>query len=609
MTTSRSIALRNSGLVVAAVIAVVTLVAGTSTATAGSRRRVVVLDFKGPEAGKFHADVVSLVRKTHTVVSIDKWERTADDLGAMKLNSKNVQKVARKLNVDGVIVGEVEKRRDRFILRLKVREGRSGDYTGNPIEATSGKGWLDARATKDVKGELLDTIDTLDPPRSSGDDEEDRPRSRDRDRELEDEEEDRPPRSKSRDREEDRGFSRTKSDKRGRDMDDEEMEEDRPPPPRGKTKLSGNGNGSSKSMAKSRERDRGDPTSSEGEDEENPLPARSAKSSGKSSGKSNLAEDERDLIRSGKEPNQGDEEGGEARGEDEEDGDRVAAKDEGEDEDGGDVEEKLEVEDTIDRKAYGERGVDAALGVSVWRRRLGFSSQSTLDDDPQGYKGAPVAGLYFDADVYPLVFTKSRSILRHLGVTVLVDRILKIQSEINFMGETSVLPTRQYRYGAGVIFRYPLGKSATAPVIAARVRYSKMAFSIDRGAAPAGATVDVPNVGYTIVDPGLIFTLPVGTKFSITAEAMFDAMMKTGEISEGDQYGQGTVTGFEGELHADYRFTNNLFARAAFKFMTVGFSFNGNGDLSTNRDADAEQDVFGARDTYLGGFVGAGFLF
>ena len=65
----------------------------------------------------------------------------------------------------------------------------------------------------------------------------------------------------------------------------------------------------------------------------------------------------------------------------------------------------------------------------------------------------------------------------------------------------------------------------------------------------------------TIVDPGLFFTLPIGTRLAISVEGAFAAMLKTGDISEGDNYGQGTVTGFDGEVHVDYRFARHIFAR------------------------------------------------
>jgi len=65
----------------------------------------------------------------------------------------------------------------------------------------------------------------------------------------------------------------------------------------------------------------------------------------------------------------------------------------------------------------------------------------------------------------------------------------------------------------------------------------------------------------------------------------------------------------EGELGGDYALTRNIFARASFRFETIGFKFKGTGAMTTGRDTDPEQDVFGARDNYLGGAVTVGYLY
>ena len=104
----------------------------TGIANAG-RKRVVVLEFDGDKAEKFHADIVKLIKKSHTVVSIDKWNGAAEEMSATKLTDKNIKKVAKKLKVDGVVSGTVEKRRDEYILRMKLRSGVSGEIIGSQV--------------------------------------------------------------------------------------------------------------------------------------------------------------------------------------------------------------------------------------------------------------------------------------------------------------------------------------------------------------------------------------------------------------------------------------------------------------------------------------------
>jgi hypothetical protein len=646
MTTSRSTGFRNSGALLAITIATAIVLGGAGTAIAG-RHRVVILEFKGPNAAKFHADVVKIVRKSHTVVGIEKWENAADDLGATKINSKNVKRVAQKLNVDGVIIGEVEKRRDRYILRIKVREGRSGDYTGNPIEATSGDARLDARSTRDLRGELLDTIDTLDPAVSARDDDDDRGRrarddddddDRGRRARDDDEEDDRASRGKDRGKTrgkgrdsededaEDDGGSRGKSgfsskgDRRGRDQVDEDDEDDEDTGSKAKAKAKARGKG--KSLADdddmdeddrgSRGKDRGDPRTSDGDDDENPLGASKskAKGAGKAKAKGGDKDDEEDADVRVASSDDDDEDDGDRRarddeGDDEGDGDgedRVAARDD--DDDGGEDNEVRDADtgeepedDGIDHTSVANRAIDAVIGLSVMRRTLSFQTEAGLADAPQGYRGAPVAGFYLDADLYPLALSKkNRSITKDIGVTVLADRVIKISSNVGGVK----LASKQYRYGVGVVFRYPIGPA----LLTARLRYSKMGFSIARD----GVMVDVPDVDYTVIDPGLGIVYPFG-KLAIGLDAAFMAIPSTGKMQDASQYGGATVTGFDAEAHVDYLITSKIFARAAFHFVTIGLKFKGNGAMTTDRDADADQDVFSARDTYLGGFISGGYLF
>src|ERR1041384_8583037 len=121
MMNSRSIASTSKLLAVA--VAVAAVLGVTRVAEAG-RKRVVVLEFEGPRSEKFHDDLVRLIKKTHTVVPAEKWNGTAEQLGAGTRSGRDAKKVARKLKVDAIVEGKIEKRRDEFIIRLKLRAGK-----------------------------------------------------------------------------------------------------------------------------------------------------------------------------------------------------------------------------------------------------------------------------------------------------------------------------------------------------------------------------------------------------------------------------------------------------------------------------------------------------
>ena len=90
MTSSRSSILRSSLVVLAA------LVFWMGHADAG-RKRIVVLEFDGPKADRFHSDVVKLIKKKHTVLKLDRWTAKARALDATAVTDKNIKKIAGKL--------------------------------------------------------------------------------------------------------------------------------------------------------------------------------------------------------------------------------------------------------------------------------------------------------------------------------------------------------------------------------------------------------------------------------------------------------------------------------------------------------------------------------
>ena len=571
MMSSKSTASTSSwlGLVVALVGV---LLFAPALAQAGGRKRVVVLELEGPKAEKFHEDLVKLIKKSHTVIPIEKWNEKAEELDASKASDKNFKKVAKKLKVDAIITGKIDKRRDEYIIKLKLRMGKTGALVGEGVDTKADGPRIDGKAAKDLKDELIDAIGNVDANRSGGgedeDEEEDKPVKKVvKKTDDEDEEEDKPVK---------KGFSRKT------DVEDDEEDEDKPVK-----------KGFSKKVVE--------------EDEDKPVvKKKSAKKTDDEEvaalkSKKDDEEDEDPLPKSKKKPA--------ASKQDEEDEDedapkkKVASKDD-EDEDGGSVEEDSGDEDAapVSALSAGERAVDAVIGLSFNARRMSFTSEAGLAMGPPPYKGVPVAGLLIDATVYPLAIGhKKQGMAKNFGATVLFDKVLKISSKA---GNPPVsLPTSQSRWAVGGVFRYPLGKLTAG----ATLRVGRQAFKITPS---GGVTPDIPNVNYTIVDPSVFMRYQIAPKFLFNLNLGFMLMLDTGQIQNGDQYGPATVTGFEGEIGGDYLLTKNIFVRAAFKFETIGFKFRG-GAMKTNTkyDADGAQDVFGARDSYLGGAVTVGYLY
>jgi hypothetical protein len=141
-------------------LALVVLCALTGVAQAG-RKRVVVLDLEGPRHERVHDDLVKLLKKTHTVISTDKWDGTAEALGADARSDKGVKQIARKLKIDAIVGGKIEKRRDAYVVRLELHLGKTGAIVGEPVNATTAGPGLDGKALRALRKELVAVIDDV----------------------------------------------------------------------------------------------------------------------------------------------------------------------------------------------------------------------------------------------------------------------------------------------------------------------------------------------------------------------------------------------------------------------------------------------------------------
>ncbi|HTL32776.1 MAG TPA: hypothetical protein VL326_06615 [Kofleriaceae bacterium] len=543
------------------------LLAGNAFA---GRKRVVVLDFDGPKAEKFHEDLVKLIKKSHTVVSVDKWNAKAEELDAAKVTEKNVKKIAKKLKVDGVVTGKVEKRRDEYIIRLKLRSGTTGEILGNSVQTKADGPRLDGQAQRDIKEELIGAIEELESNHDGADEEEateeEGPKTSKKDKDKDKEEEGSADEGSHKS-----GFSKK------HDMDET----------------------TSKDEEKSEKKKKDEEKAEKKKKDEEEKAEREAK---KDEEESDKRDEEKKEERSKKRKASREEEGeGEGEGE------------------GSSVEESGDVDD-VDAElkvAPSRRAIDAVVGLSFTARNLKFSYSQDLGKPPPGYKQVvPVPGAMVDITAYPMSFNhKPKGIISGIGLNILYDQVIKINSVKKYadgMGtlQEANLTTKENRWSVGGVFRYPLGMEKSSIVVGGTLSYGRQIFSVAQK-LPNNDPTDIPNVAYTMLSPGGFVQAPVIPKVTLNAEAMFHLITNTGEIQTQAQYGPSTVTGFEFALGGDYMLMKNVFVRASFRYETIGFKFKGTDPMAQThtRDTDPDQDVQGARDSYLGGTATVGYVY
>ncbi|HTJ46624.1 MAG TPA: hypothetical protein VL463_31175 [Kofleriaceae bacterium] len=562
--------------------------------TADAKKRIVVLDFSGPKAEGYQTQVEGVIKKVGTMVSAQKWLDAADELGASKMSSKNITKIAGKLKVDGVVMGSVDRRGSRYFVHVKLRAGATGEQVAE-VQLVVRGGKLSSSDLGEVKDQIGGAIASLEAPGAA------------------DEDEDVADEPKHKDKHKGKGKHKITDDDESSGDDEATASDDEDAKPKGKDKHKG-----------FRGHDRTDDDVAEASDDEDA--DADAKPKGKAKGKhkgkaidedADVADDE-DAKPKGKAKGKSkdrDEDASDEASSDDSDGDRdrVASRD---DEASSDDDEAIGAEGELARDPH-HRPFDALAGLSFTSRNLSFTTSPGLTNKPQGYKsGVPVTGVFVDADLYPLAFNgKNKSITRDLGLTVMFDRVLSINSQLQYTDmtgakQTATLGTTEQHYAAGVIFRYALGKTPSDATIYASVRYNRSKFVIAKEQAPMGVTVDIPNTDYTYVDPGVAIRYPVNPKIAIVGGVRALIITNTGEMQQPDQYGAATVLGFDVDAGGDYMLDKAWFIHAGLKLSTIGFSFKGTGTLSNNRDGDATTtDVSAARDTYYGAVVTAGYLY
>jgi hypothetical protein len=568
----------------------------------------------------------------------------ADELDAKSGGEKNFKKIAKKLKIDGIVEGRVEKRREEYILRLKLREGKTGEVIGNPVDTKAEGPRIDGKAQRDITDELVEQINQLESNRATGggDDDEDKPAkttkkvaSKD-----DDDEEDKPAPKKGA-----KTPAKKEDPKKAAKKADDDDDEDKPmakkgakaapakkEDPKKAAKKGGDdddddeGKPMAKKGAKAAPAKKEDPKKAaakkggDDDDEDKPTAKKgAAKKEDPKKAKKDDDEDTKAALKTKKdEPKKadakkGDDDDGDDKAAaakkkkgDDDDGDdgaakkKVAMKD---DDDGGSVDKKVEPAGPSAPLTPGTRAIDAVFGASFMARQLSFNS-TLMMNKPIGYKQTLLPGGYVDATFFPLGFSHGGGLLSGLGLNAQFDRVLKVSAQQVAMDGTKVqMPITEQRYRIAAVVRFPFGAGASAALTAG---YGKETFTISRG----GNAVDIPNTNYTVVDPGAQLRYPLGDKLSLGVDAGVMLILKAGEIANADQYGTASVLGFEGDLNLDYMVTRSIFVRAGGRFETVGFTFKGTGMLSNSRDGDtSSQDVFGARDTHYGAQLTLGYAY
>ena len=580
-------------------------------AEAASDKYIVLLDIEGERSPRLKKSINRMIKEQYKVMEGSSYKDAARRLRAEKLTPTNVKKVCGYLEVDGVVDGTIVKEDGRYKFTLRLRSAVTGAIS-KKIPMFINQPSLSQNMSDQLEERLLAAIADL--PRPGGgtkiknksnfaadDDDEDvvaikgKKGKKAKGADDEDDEDD-----------EDEPKKMTKAEKRAaakkakaealaeKKAEEKAAREDAAREKKEREKAE-------KEMAKKKKKARSDDDDDEDDDADEEVASKSKK------GKKAAAKDDDD------EAADDDEAVDEDDAEDEDEPKRAAMRDAGDDDEDDASNPDLGLSKSADRPtaSTGMRTTPLLVnaGISFVGRNLTFKSSAPADQQPQGYKGKTVPGVYATGELYPATFAGVKGVLANVGVGFVADRVIKLNSSVSDgMDGTALLATKQSRYGANLRYRHNFGDGPRGVSLWGSVGYNRMLFSIDKSAAPENVIVDVPNVAYSYVDPGLGVRVPIAGALSAAVEGKFLAVLGTGEVQTPEQYGAATVTGFDADAALEYAFGDHFLARAGARLIQIGYSFKGNGVLS-DRDANGSADVGGASDRYLGGYVTAGYAF
>ena len=301
------------------------------------------------------------------------------------------------------------------------------------------------------------------------------------------------------------------------------------------------------------------------------------------------------------------------RDRDDDDDDRVARRDDDDrDDDDRDDDDRDDDDDDDDDRGRSRRrrpaagreirrpGLVVETGAMALSRTLSFSSQAGFEQAPKGYKGAFVPAGRVGIELYPFAIGAPHSVAGGLGVYAVYERAFLLTTRSDQTPDAK-LTTEQSHLEVGARFRYAFGSRPNLPSIIVGVGYSRRAFMVDRTPLVDRPPLDLPDVDYRTIEPGLTLRIPLGTdRLAVALGGQGMLVQSTGAIQTVAEYGAAKVTGVAGNVTIDAAITPRVLLRLRAEVTQLGFDFLGKGEMSNNRDNDPDQDVGGALDRWLG---------
>ena len=561
---------------------------------ASARPRVALPPFNGDPKGQVHAAVTDALNDAFSLVPRRDIDRSEDKLGLdRKLSSHDLEKLARELDVDAIVQGDVSRRHGHHLLHVRLFvHGHA--VRGFKVEFAS----LHSKKFKSaLRDKMMSEIGDDD---GGGGDREARRDDRDGrhddarpDDDRHDDHGDRHDDDRHDDRHDDHAGDRDRHDDRQADRDDHRDDRD------ARRDDDHHDDGDARRDDDHRD-DRHDDGDARRDDDHHDADHRD--------------DDHRD-DRDARRDDNGDRDRRDGDRDDRHDGDRDHDRKRTADADNQDGPDSVTARATpgVHEQVHAANrdAIRVDLGGSATSRQLSFVSRAFTDGlgPPPGYHNSLVGGGRVDGEIYPLAFSDPRSAGAGLGLAGSFDQTASL-AVTNSLQPGMRFPVLQRRWSIGARYRIVFGNSDTSPSVTFGIDYGHRTFKINRAGLMSGLIIDVPDVDYKGITPSLQFRVPLGRTAALLVGGGSMLMLGVGGIGTADEYGRARVTEGEGMAGLDFVFGKYITLRIIGEAAQVGYVFENTGAMTKNRDGNpATPDVGGAADRYYGGAATIGVVY
>ena len=209
--------------------------------------------------------------------------------------------------------------------------------------------------------------------------------------------------------------------------------------------------------------------------------------------------------------------------------------------------------------------------AAVWVDAGGAGLHRTLNYDATGNGAPPPVGTgsfsgELEGEVYPFSFDSVHQGAAGLGFFGSYGKTIGLS--IAVPGTATTAPIDEGHYSIGARYRFVFGSSSIALGVSYWARY----FIADRSMLK-GAILDMPDVDYKAVAPGVLGKFAVAPKVALTVGLELPLMFASGEITSGKGFLAASIFAIAGEGGVEVALAKNYGLRFAGVFDQVSFSF------------------------------------